>query len=611
MKRVLMVVMLGLSACDLSVSGTPGEDALPAEALSELRACLGPSRLSGIDVSVYQGRVDWPTVKAAGNAFAYTRIGDGTTRDTRFAENWAGMQNAGLIRGAYHFFRVNVDPDVQASNAVSAVGRLGPGDLPVMADLEDLSTPRYTKAQIAQRLQRYLDLIEQGTGKRPTIYTAQWWWDPHVGSAAFGRYPLVVAYYGSGCPPMPLGWSTMAFWQYRGDQGRMAGVAGPVDLDFFNGDLDALKTLAGLSTAAVPAGGIAGSFTALGAPQYFTPIAPTRVLDSRDSTKVTGGSTRALDLTGVAPAGTTAVSLQLTAVNAVGNGYLALLAPGRGVETSSLNFGAATPISSGAVAPVQAGFGTVFASTTTDVVADVTGTFSPSGSGFVAAQARLFDSRESGRLQPGEVRMVTVNAPAGATAAALGVVAVGPSQAGFVTVFPCASPSGAPGTSTVNFVAGDVIASATSVGLGPNVCVSSKVAVDVVLDLQGWFLAGGGAPFIAAAPTRLLDTRSGAGEWKGTLAAGQEVSLSLAALPGLPAGTQAVTLNVTAVNPQAAGYLTVSPCGQRGTTSNGNLRPGRISATLVQVAPSAGGQVCVFSTVATDLVVDLFGAFAR
>src|SRR3990172_8312556 len=91
----------------------------------------------GIDVSRHQGRIDWEQVGKAGLAlFAYARASMGATgRDERFAENWQGAKGAGLLRGAYHYFISDVDPDAQAKNFMAIVGD-DRGELAPVLDVE-------------------------------------------------------------------------------------------------------------------------------------------------------------------------------------------------------------------------------------------------------------------------------------------------------------------------------------------------------------------------------------------------------------------------------------------------------------------------------------------
>jgi GH25 family lysozyme M1 (1,4-beta-N-acetylmuramidase) len=206
------------------------------------RCAPGPL-LAGIDVSVFQGTVDWSAVRGDGVDFAFIRVSDGlNTPDERFAANWAGARAAGVRRGVYQFFRPSQDAIAQADLLADAVGALAPGDLPPVLDLETLSGQ--SPAVVRARAQQWLERVEARLGVRPIIYTGPYFWRDQVGAPAFADdYPLWVAHYTSGCPLTPAPWSRWAFHQFT-DDGRVNGISGPVDRNWFNGteaDLAALS----------------------------------------------------------------------------------------------------------------------------------------------------------------------------------------------------------------------------------------------------------------------------------------------------------------------------------------------------------------------------------
>lgn len=211
------------------------------------RMCPSGATVPGIDVSMYQGSIDWRAVAASGIAFAVTRIGDGTYQDPTFATNWNGIKAAGLIRGAYQFFEPGVDPLAQARIVVAKVGRLGAGDLPVMLDVE--ATGGQSPETITARIHQWIDAVAAGTGKTPYIYTGSYFWDASVRSADFASLPLHIAWYGTQCPGLPNVWSRWTFHQYS-STGRVSGIAGNVDMDVFNGTLAQLAAFAGTKQSA-------------------------------------------------------------------------------------------------------------------------------------------------------------------------------------------------------------------------------------------------------------------------------------------------------------------------------------------------------------------------
>ena len=230
-----------VSAIALSFTGCGAPDARIGE-LSQASVCAKGAVVKGVDVSVYQGSINWPAVKGAGIDFAIARISDGTYLDTQFDGNWSGMKSAGIVRGAYQFFEPGEDPVTQANIVIQKVGMLGAGDLPVTADME--VTGGQSAATIVANLMTWVSHVQAGTGKAPMIYTALGYWNGSVGSTAFGNLPLWAANWGVTCPNLANGWSDWVVWQYS-DMGSISGIPATVDLDEFNGDLSALQKFAG------------------------------------------------------------------------------------------------------------------------------------------------------------------------------------------------------------------------------------------------------------------------------------------------------------------------------------------------------------------------------
>jgi GH25 family lysozyme M1 (1,4-beta-N-acetylmuramidase) len=204
--------------------------------------CPGPSTLQGVTVSQYNGSIDWGQAASSGIAFGYARATVGAAYvDPTFATNFAGMKSAGLAPGAYHFFHSNVDPNAQAANFLQTIGTLGPGDLPPMVDVE--VSDGQTAAVIAARLQTWVSIVQEATGRTPVIYTSASFWKFSLGgNPNFASNPLWVANWGVICPSLPSPWQTWTFWEYS-DLGQIPGIGPTVSLDMFNGsqaDLDRL-----------------------------------------------------------------------------------------------------------------------------------------------------------------------------------------------------------------------------------------------------------------------------------------------------------------------------------------------------------------------------------
>lgn len=200
-----------------------------------------PNSIRGIDVSKYQGTIDWSQVATAGLSFVFIKASQGITEvDPELAANWSGAQTAGLLRGAYHFYQPGDDPTQQAEHFL-ATAPLDAGDLPPVLDIETAGS--LSPAEIVQGVATWLDVVQQATGRTPILYTSPGFWKT-LDATQFGGYPLWVAEYGVSSPIVPAGWSRWTFWQYS-ESGTVAGIQGAVDLDLFQGSLEELKALAG------------------------------------------------------------------------------------------------------------------------------------------------------------------------------------------------------------------------------------------------------------------------------------------------------------------------------------------------------------------------------
>lgn len=197
-----------------------------------------PAHSLGIDVSKHQGVIDWPVVKASGKvSFVFVRASIGTTLDPMFAVNWRGAQAVGLPRGAYHYFWGGIAAKAQANFLLSALqGDLG--ELRFVADCEDVKNHLS-----GSDLRTFCETLTDQTGRRPMIYTGDWWWDspqylthPQTWAADYDLW--LAAYVGNQqvTQYVPDDWKlagkSWAFWQYgQGAPNSIPGIATAIDLD--------------------------------------------------------------------------------------------------------------------------------------------------------------------------------------------------------------------------------------------------------------------------------------------------------------------------------------------------------------------------------------------
>ncbi|HTJ41596.1 MAG TPA: GH25 family lysozyme [Kofleriaceae bacterium] len=223
------------------------DDGDQGESTESLTKCGKGSYVYGVDVSSYQGSsINWNSVKSAGRVFGFAKASEGTGyTDASFPHNWSGMRSAGVLRGAYHFFRPSIDPTAQADHFVDVInanGGIKDGDLPPVADVE--VSDNVGAATVISRLHTFLNRVQARTGRVPMIYTANFFWGSYLGNPDFTQYPLWVANYGPSCPYLPNAWSDWKFWQYT-DAASVSGIPGGVDGDEFNGTLSDLQAWAG------------------------------------------------------------------------------------------------------------------------------------------------------------------------------------------------------------------------------------------------------------------------------------------------------------------------------------------------------------------------------
>jgi GH25 family lysozyme M1 (1,4-beta-N-acetylmuramidase) len=199
--------------------------------------------ISGADISDFQGVVDFAQVKASGCSFIFAQASDGASPDSNFKTYHDGAKAAGIPFGAYHFFRFNEDPVIQAASFLSLIDGYA-GTLLPMIDVE-LADGASTLAERIANLATFNAAVEKTlNGKKAIIYTGPGFWnDPNGmnGTDAFAGHSLWVAQYGGGpkptvfAPEIPNGWTKALLWQWTGT-GSVPGITGDVDLDLYNGD---------------------------------------------------------------------------------------------------------------------------------------------------------------------------------------------------------------------------------------------------------------------------------------------------------------------------------------------------------------------------------------
>jgi lysozyme len=202
--------------------------------------------LPGVDISRYQQKIDWGALVLSGIKFCFIKATEGARDvDAAFARHWEAAAAAGLIRGAYHFFRPQIPVSTQLDLFVRTIGQLQPGDLPPALDLEGtagwVDIPAAARAPLALNM---LNALEGRLRATPVVYMSPWFAAELLKSSpALARFPIWIAQYSEApAPIVPKPWSTWTFWQHS-QGGKVPGVSGFVDLNRFRGSLEDLKSL--------------------------------------------------------------------------------------------------------------------------------------------------------------------------------------------------------------------------------------------------------------------------------------------------------------------------------------------------------------------------------
>lgn len=199
--------------------------------------------IHGIDVSSYQGLIDWQKVKQMHQdsvhiSFAYLKATEGIfLTDPYFLHNWRACQHAGMISGAYHYFRPRANGKLQAKFFL-AVAKIEKGNLPPVVDVESLDG--VTPENMRKQLDEFLTAVALKTNAKPIIYTGlKFYYDNLAGY--YNNYPLWISNFDH--PDLAvLPGTKWSFWQHS-NHGKVSGILHGVDFDVFKGDSLAFRKL--------------------------------------------------------------------------------------------------------------------------------------------------------------------------------------------------------------------------------------------------------------------------------------------------------------------------------------------------------------------------------
>ncbi len=334
-----------------------------------------------------------------------------------------------------------------------------------------------------------------------------------------------------------------------------------------------------------------------------------RILDTRQVPgRLDAGTEYRVDVPkGLIGTDATTVTVNLTVTRPVAPGFITVYPCGTPLpNASTTNFATGETRANVVDVPFADGVAIcLWSPVATDAIIDVQGFHSPSNNNRIVPRTatRLVDSRSGDLLDAGETRVVKVvgtdMASSSATVVALNIAAVETAAPGFITVFPCGNDR--PVASNLNFMAAQAVSNEVFVepGTDGTVCIYSSARTHIVVDLNATFEPTGSLGFESFVARRVVDTRPDR-----RLAAGETREWKVAD------GVAAVALNVVATETAAAGFLTVFPCdAQRPIASNVNFYSADQAASNHVTVRVDGGKVCVFSSVATHIVIDVEGVY--
>lgn len=196
-------------------------------------------KVIGIDVSEFQGKVDWEEVEILDEKypvqFVFIRATAGNDRvDRQFKRNWEGVKENKIMRGAYHYYRPNENSIEQANLFIKTV-KLQKGDLPPVLDIEKLPKNQPLDS-LKKGLKRWLTKVEKHYQVRPIIYSGERYYSDFL-KEEFGEYLFWIANYNFYREKIEDDW---LFWQFT-EKASLPGIKHRVDVNIYNGDIEQLQ----------------------------------------------------------------------------------------------------------------------------------------------------------------------------------------------------------------------------------------------------------------------------------------------------------------------------------------------------------------------------------
>lgn len=210
---------------------------------------LGGTSLRGLDVSHYQGKIDFQKIKDEGYSFVICKASDGRQFDSTYKANAEAARAVGLVVGAYHFFRFDIDTLAQMDVLIAMVGQHRVGDLPPTIDIEWSEGYKTMTSDISREAMLALKYLKAKLGITPMVYTSAAFFVDEDDFAEWKQFPLWVASFRTDFAIIPSCWDTFTFWQQT-DKRISQGITNNFGADVFNGNMADLMTMTGFNVHA-------------------------------------------------------------------------------------------------------------------------------------------------------------------------------------------------------------------------------------------------------------------------------------------------------------------------------------------------------------------------
>ena len=198
-------------------------------------------KIFGIDISQYQGTIDWENLEAIEEQFeikfVVVRATAGSKKvDRNFKKNWKNLSSTVYIQGAYHYYRPDENSTDQAKNFIKNV-KLRKGHLPPILDIEKMPKGQ-SMGKLKEGLQNWLTIVEKQFGVKPIIYTGEKYFEDFL-QDDFPNYKFWIANYNPWKEKIE---DEYLMWQFT-EKAQLHGVNELVDVNVFNGNVDDLKNV--------------------------------------------------------------------------------------------------------------------------------------------------------------------------------------------------------------------------------------------------------------------------------------------------------------------------------------------------------------------------------